>query len=110
KLANIGGTVGTLDQDRLSGIRAVFGDAPDPVVVSSKVNQAAAAPFAHVTNVNRTREVPDIAAFHLISNIDGEIDRIGGGRSTVGWTVTGTAGGKQFSLTRNNKFADPFDI
>ncbi|HEX5622549.1 MAG TPA: SpoIVB peptidase S55 domain-containing protein [Solirubrobacteraceae bacterium] len=113
KLANIVGTVADtkLDQDRLSGIRAVFGHgAPDPVVVSSKVNQPLIAPFAHVTNVNRTREVPDIAAFHLISNIDGEIDRISGGRSTVGWTVTGTAGGKQFSLTRNNKFADPFDI
>jgi hypothetical protein len=110
KLANIGGTFGTLDQDRLSGIRAIFGEVPEPVVVRSKVNQPAAAPFGHVTNVNRTREVPDVAAFHLISNIDGAIDRISGGRSTVGWTVTGTAGGKQFSLTRNNKFADSFDI
>ncbi|HET8756845.1 MAG TPA: SpoIVB peptidase S55 domain-containing protein [Solirubrobacteraceae bacterium] len=110
KLANVGGTVGTLDQDRLSGIRAVFGDTPEPVVVRSKVNQPAGAPFAHVTNVNRTREVADVAAFHEISNIDGEIDRVSGGRSTVGWTVTGTAGGKQFSLTRNNTFADPFDI
>jgi hypothetical protein len=110
KLANIGGTVGTLDQDRLSGIRAVFGPVPEPVVVRSKVNQPAGAPFAHVTNVNRTLEVPDVAAFHVVSNIDGEIDRLSGGRSTVGWTVTGTAGGKQFSLTRNNRFADPFDI
>jgi SpoIVB peptidase S55 len=113
KLANIVGTVEDtkLDQDRLSGIRAVFGQgAPDPVVVSSKVNQPLPASFAHVTNVNRTREVPDIAAFHLISNIDGEIDRIGGGRSTLDWTVTGTAGGKQFSLSRHNQFADSIDI
>jgi hypothetical protein len=108
KLANIGGTVGTLDQDRLSGIRAVFGPAPDPVLVQSRVNGGSY--DDHQTRVNRTQEVPDIAAFHLISNIDGAIDRIGGGRSTVGWTVSGMAGGKQFSLTRNNKFADPFDI
>ncbi len=27
-----------------------------------------------------------------------------------GWTVTGTAGGEPFSLTRNNRFADPSDI
>ena len=33
----------------------------------------------HQTRVNRTQEVPDVAAFHLISNIDGEIDRISGG-------------------------------
>ena len=109
KLANIGGTVGTLDEDRLSGIRAVFGDVPAPVLVTSRVNSPATEP-AHETRVNRTQDAPDIAAFHLISNIDGEIDRISGGTSTVGWTVTGTAGGKQFSLTRNNKFADPFDI
>jgi hypothetical protein len=107
KLANIGGTVGTLDQDRLSGIRALLGDAPDPVIVTSNVNQEA---DPHITSVNRTQEVPDVAAFHLISNIDGKIDRISGGTATVGWTVTGTAGGKQFSLTRNNKFADTSDI
>ena len=109
KLANIGGTVGRLDQDRLSGIRAIFGAPPDPVLVSSRVNQPGTAE-PHETRVNRTQEVPDVAAFHLISNIDGEIDRISGGTSTVGWTVTGTAGGKAFSLARNNKFADPFDI
>lgn len=110
KLANIGGTVGTLDQDRLSGIRAVFGDPPVPVLVQSRVNNPAASYEDHETRVNRTQEVPDVAAFHLVSNIDGAIDRLGGGRSTLGWTVTGMAGGKQFSLTRNNRFADPFDI
>ena len=110
KLANIGGTVGTLDQDRLSGIRAVFGDTPVPVLVQSRVNNPTASYEDHETRVNRTQEVPDVAAFHLVSNIDGEIDRVGGGRSTLGWTVTGTAGGKQFSLTRNNKFADSSDI
>jgi hypothetical protein len=110
KLANIGGTVGTLDQDRLSGIRATFGPVPDPVLVQSRVNEPAGSFADHETRVNRTQEVPDLAAFHLISNIDGKIDRISGGTSTVGWTVTGRAGGKSFSLSRNNKFADPFDV
>jgi hypothetical protein len=109
KLANIGGTVGTLDQDRLSGIRAVFGDTPDPIEVTSTVTSGAASDDG-LTNVNRTREVPDIAATHLLANIDGVIDRLGGGRSDVGWTVRGKAGGKPFSLTRNNKFSDPGDI
>jgi hypothetical protein len=107
KLANIGGTVGTLDQDRLSGIRAVLGDAPDPIEVTSDVNDD---PDEELTNVNRTRDVPNIAAFHLLANIDGAFDRVGGGRTEVGWTVRGKAGGKQFSLTRNNKFADLFDV
>ena len=111
KLANIGGTVGTLDQDRLSGIRAIFGDTPDPVAGAARRSTSPGRRRSrHVTNVNRTLEVPDVAAFHLVSNIDGEIDRLGGGRSTLGWTVTGMAGGKQFSLTRNNQFADSSDI
>jgi hypothetical protein len=110
KLANIGGTVGTLDQDRLSGIRGLLGAAPDPIEVSSTVTEGVAKSDDGLTNVNRSIDVPDIAAGHLLGNIDGVIDRIGGGRATVGWTVRGTAGGKQFSLTRNNKFADPGDI
>ena len=109
KLANIGGTVGTLDQDRLSGIRAAFGPTPDPIEVTSTVTSGTKTDDG-LTNVNRTREVPDVAAFHLLANIDGVIDRIGGGRADVGWTVRGKAGGKPFSLTRNNKFSDPFDI
>jgi hypothetical protein len=110
KLANVGGVVGTLDQDRLSGIRGLLGAAPDPIEVTSTVKEGAAKSDDGLTNVNRSIDVPDIAAGHLLGNIDGVIDRIGGGRATVGWTVRGTAGGKQFSLTRNNKFADPGDI
>ena len=37
KLANIGGLVGTLHQDRMTGIRALLGPAPTPVVVTSHV-------------------------------------------------------------------------
>ena len=37
KLANIGGLVGTLDQDRMAGIRALLGPAPTPIVVTSHV-------------------------------------------------------------------------
>jgi hypothetical protein len=110
KLANIGGTVGTLDQDRLSGIRAILGDAPDPIEITSTVREGSGPADDGVTNVNRTREVPDIAAFHLLGNIDGVIDRVGGGRSDVSWTVRGTANGRQFSLSRTNKFADTTDI
>ena len=110
KLANIGGTVGTLDQDRLSGIRAILGAAPDPIEITSTVREGTGPADDGLTNVNRTREVPDIAAFHLLGNIDGVIDRVGGGRSEIGWTVRGKANGRPFSLTRNNRFADPSDI
>jgi SpoIVB peptidase S55 len=110
KIANIGGTVGTLDQDRLAAIRALLGDAPDPIAVTSTVSEAGGPDDAGLTNVNRTNDVPDIAAFHLIGNVDDVVDRVSGGRAQIGWTVRGKANGKPFSLTRNNKFADSSDI
>jgi hypothetical protein len=106
KLANLGGFVGTLDQDRLSGIRALLGDAPEPVEVRSVVDGTAQLE----TWVNRTVHVPDVAAFHLLSDIDGTTDRIGAGTAQVGWTVIGTAGSEDFSMTRTNRYANPFDI
>jgi hypothetical protein len=54
--------------------------------------------------------VPDIAAFHLLSDIDGTIDRIGPGTAQVGWNVIGKAGSEDFSMTRTNRYADTFDI
>jgi hypothetical protein len=110
KLANVGGTVGTLDQDRLSGIRAILGAAPDPIDVTSKVDDGAGNSRDGLTEINRTSDSPDIAAFHLIGNIDRVIDRVGGGTTALGWTLTGTAGGENFSLSRNNRFADPADV
>jgi hypothetical protein len=107
KLANVGGVVGTLDQDRLSGIRAILGDAPTPIPVTSTVNDEDP---ARSTYINRTQDSPDIAAFHLLANIDRVADRLGAGRAEVNWTLTGTAGGKHFSLSRNNRFADRFDF
>jgi hypothetical protein len=106
KVANVGGVVGTLEQDRLSGIRALLGVSPTPVLVKSAVNGGGELK----TFVNRTRDVPGLAAFHLLGDIDGRINRIGAGTAEVGWTVVGTVGSQQFSLTRNNRYADQFDI
>ncbi len=110
KVANIGGLVGTLDQDRMTGIRGLLGAAPTPVVVTSRITDDGGAPDAGETDVNRTNDTPDLATAHLLSSVDSAIDRLGAGRMSLGWTVTGTAGGQPFSLTRNNRFADSSDI
>jgi len=110
KVANIGGLVGTLDQDRLSGIRALLGAPPTPVDVQSTITDDGGAADAGETFVNRTNDTPDLASAHLLGSVDSAIDRIGGGRLALGWTVAGTAGGQPFSFTRNNKFADQTDI
>jgi hypothetical protein len=113
KIANVGGPVGRLDQDRLAGIRALIGvdAAPAPIQVLSNVTEAGGNERrGTMTSVNRTADVPGIAFGHLLGNIDRVLDRIGEGSSSVGWTVTGTAGGERFSLSRSNRFADAADV
>jgi hypothetical protein len=110
KIANIGGLVGTLDQDRMSGIRALLGAAPTPVVVTSHITDDGGPAQPGETDVNRTSDAPTVAAFHLLGDVDSVIDRIGPGSMNLSWKVTGTAAGKAFTLTRSNMFADPFDI
>ena len=63
------------------------------------------------TFINRDRYVPDIAPFHLLSNFDRILDKIGEGRTQLTWTATGTYGnGTPWRLTRQNRFANRFDV
>src|SRR5262249_31602901 len=77
KLANVGGIVGTLDQDRNTGVRGLLGPAPTPVVVTSHVSDDGGAPVAGETDINRTTDTPDIASTHLLASVDSVIDRLG---------------------------------
>jgi hypothetical protein len=110
KIANIGGLVGTLDQDRTSGIRALIGPVPVPVVVTSHITDDGGPANNGETDVNRTSDTPIVSGFHLLGDVDSAIDRVGAGSMSLSWTVTGTAAGKSFTFTRSNMFADQGDI
>jgi hypothetical protein len=112
KLANVMGPVGRVDQDRLAGIRAILGDIPKLIPITSTVT---------ATNNNRTREgktdvvlsevLPFIAFIHMFQNIDVTYDEIGEGSSELTWTVTGTTeAGQTWQATRSNMFVSDFDI
>ncbi|MGH8837294.1 MAG: hypothetical protein ACRDWG_20225 [Actinomycetes bacterium] len=112
KVANPGGVVGTLDQDRLAAIRAQLGPAPAAVPVDSTVTSLDnGASRSGTTNVNLPEFVPDIAAFHLLNNLDRVFDRIGGGTSRLRWVIEGTrASGAPFTVDVSNMFANQFDV
>ena len=112
KLANITEPVGTVDQDRLAGIRAALDMAPDLRPVGSSVS---------APDINRTRDgssqavtdeiVPVLTFNHLLGNIDSTFDTIGAGSSRVAWTITGqTEAGEPWSLSRSNLYSSGFDI
>lgn len=107
KVANPGGIVGTVDQDRLTGIRARLGAGPDPSLAWSRVASLTTGQArTGRTWINRDLDVPFLAPFHLLVNLDRVFDRIGEGRSLVTWTVTGThSAGTAWKLTRSNRFA-----
>jgi hypothetical protein len=112
KLADITEPVGTVDQDRLAGIRAALDTAPDLRPVDSSVS---------APDINKSRDgssqavtddiVPVLSFYHLLGNIDSTFDTIGEGSSRVAWTITGqTESGEPWSLTRSNVYTSRYDI
>jgi hypothetical protein len=112
KMANLGAAVGTVDQDRLAGIRADLTRAPALTPIRSTIR--------NLDNGTRRRgqtlaadrnQLPALTAFGLLANYDVTFDEIGSGRASVNWTITGRrAGNRPFTLTRGNRFASQFDV
>jgi hypothetical protein len=112
KLANVGGAIGTVDQDRLSAIRAVTGPLPPTIPITSTVTS--------INNGNSrqgktegllSEAIPFLTFIHMFSNIDVVFDEIGEGSSELTWTVRGTTeSGAAWELNRSNMFVSDFDI
>ncbi|HSV39620.1 MAG TPA: hypothetical protein VLI04_12765 [Nocardioidaceae bacterium] len=110
KVANAGGPVGVIDQDRLAGIKGLLGEVPETVQVVTTVHSGGRSREG-TTYVSVPMFAPDGAAFGLLSNQDRVFDRIGGGSALVHFTISGTtAEGEPFTVVRTNRYANTFDI
>ena len=111
KLANVEGIAGTVDQDRLAGIRAVDG-LPETIPVSTAVTSLDTLNArTGQTDVVLKSAFPGLASSHLLANLDVVFDEIGEGSSNVTFAVTGTrADGSTWRLQRQNLFTSDFDI
>jgi hypothetical protein len=112
KLADVGPLFGTVDQDRLAGLRADLDQGPALVPVRSTIrNVDTGRRRVGETRAADKTQLPGLTAFGLLANYDAVFDEIGDGRANTDWTITGRrAGGKPFTLTRGNKFASRGDI
>jgi putative cell wall-binding protein len=112
KLANLTGLLGTVDQDRLAGIRATLGARPASVPVTSEVRDLdLGRARAGRTDVVLRDALPILSVFHLVSNIDVVADRVGEGSAEVTYRISGAgADSGPFELTRTNRFASDFDV
>ena len=108
KMANVGGTFGTVDQDRLAAIRATLGKGPTTTPITSKITN-----LDNKKSRTGTTQVaaPDYTAaatvYGLWANYDSTFDKWGKGLATSSWRIQGTrARGKAFTVARSNMWSD----
>jgi hypothetical protein len=107
KFATITGLHGTIDQDRLEGIRGIDGLMPTFGHVVSDARNLDITGRSHKgsSKVTDNSFMPIIAANNLLNSEDVAFDRVGDGSLHTVWTVRGTApGGAPFTLHRDNRY------
>ena len=99
KMANLGGSFGTVDQDRLAALRATLGEGPRTVPITSTINNLdSKTKRTGTTQVAEPDYLVVATAYGLWANYDSTFDKIGRGLARSSWTITGTrAGGKKFA-------------
>ena len=111
KLANVTNPVGTLDQDRLAGIRAVDGQPPSIPVMTAVTSLDSANSHVGETDVVFKDAFPDLAFTHIFSNIDSVFDKIGAGSASYSWTLEGTReDGSPWEFHKTNMYVSESDL
>ncbi len=110
KVANLSGPVGTITDDRLTGITGGFGAIPRATSVTSTVSYAGRTREG-TTSSNLADYNADATFLELLGNHDRVIDGVTGGTERQTWTITGTdADDAPFALTYVDRYTTPFDI
>ena len=111
KLANVTNPLGTLDQDRLAGIRAVDGQPPFIPVSTAITSLDSENSHVGETDVVFTDAYPDFAFSHVFSSIDSVFDKIGDGSASYTWTIEGKhEDGTPWELHKTNMYVSEFDL
>jgi hypothetical protein len=114
KVANIGDVLGTIDQDRATGISGVLGTLPPEIGITSTVtytpDQGAARHRTGTSRVQDPTASADTAFYELLANHQTVMDAFQPGSEKQSWTVTGHTAKHSFTLTGSNLYTDSFDI
>jgi hypothetical protein len=112
KLANLGPSFGTVDQDRTTAIRADLTKTPSATEISTLVRSVDTGDSrTGSTQVYDQNWLPGLTESAALAGQDRVFDEIGDGAARSTWTITGTrAGGKAFTVTRANLWASKDDV
>ena len=114
KVANIGDLLGTVQQDRMTGIAGLLGLTPPSLPIQSKVTYTPDGGVARSRTGSSDVQLQDAAAgtanYELILNHQAVMDAYQGGSETQSWTVTGHSASGPFTFTGGNRYTDGFDV
>jgi hypothetical protein len=111
KVANVGGVAGTVDQDRLAGIRAKLGAGPATAPITTRLSVDGGATRTLRTQLVAQPFAATVTFGHVLAAVDRGLDKIGGGSAAVTIRVRGTrANGAGFTLTRTDRLSDSADL
>ncbi len=111
KVANLTAPAGSILADRLQGLHGVTGTLPDTATISAHVATVTGKSRDGETMVSVPDALPEISAFHLLTDEDRVFNQLGEGSARVRWTVEGLrADGSHFEYSRVNQFASRYDI
>ncbi|MDO9457386.1 SpoIVB peptidase S55 domain-containing protein [Nocardioides sp.] len=103
KVANIAPPVGTITDDRLTGITGAFGAAPAATQITSEVTYGTKSRTG-TTAVSVQEFAAEATFYQLIANQDRVVDGPSKGSELFTWTITGTDRDKPFSLTYTDRW------
>jgi hypothetical protein len=105
KFANVTNPLGTLDQDRLAGIRAVDGEPPSIPITTAVTSIDSGNSHVGETDVVFKDAFPDLAFSHITGSIDSVFDKIGSGSASYDWTIQGKReDGTPWELHKTNMY------
>ncbi|MCW2795278.1 SpoIVB peptidase S55 domain-containing protein [Nocardioides sp.] len=112
KVANLGDPVGTITDDRMTGITGTFGPLPDVTTVTSSVT------FGDRTrtgvskvSVRSADALANTTFYEIIANHDRVVDGLSKGSESISWTIQGTdVDGSPFALSFTDRYASSYDL
>lgn len=110
KVANFGAPVGTITDDRLTGVTGSFGSAPTTMTLSDNVTHGGRSRTGS-SQVSLKPFNAEVGFYQQLANHDRVLDGVQPGSEWVAWTVTGRdAGGHEFTLKMRDRYMSEEDI
>lgn len=114
KVANVGDVLGTIDQDRMTGISGSLGSVPRSTPITSTVTytpkSGARRSRTGSSQVQQPDAAPGTAFYELVANHQSVLDAYQAGSEAQTWTVRGHTAAGPFRFTGGNRYTDTYDI